>query len=518
MNKLNTTRQPRTRYVNTYEGGRGLKVGAEEELAFLTFASNFHDKFYETGKATLKRMEALVNQSRPEFVQQLARVARQEFNMRATPAALTAFYTLKHGQPDNDKLITDAFFRGDEIGDYLAVVESASRKGKVIPSAVRFARRVLQEQLNERKALRYARSGRAWSLAKIIRLSHARMGATPAQEALFNFVLAWNGEGSLTKAWETLPSAQRKLLPTIKQAVEGGDADGSISWERTISAAGAEKDWTRVVDKMGYMALLRNLRNFLQDVPAKNTEFWNTVTRRLADEEEVLASKQFPFRFYSAYKAIKDMQHAKTHAVIDALSTALDYSARNLPEFPEKTLIVIDASGSMSSGLLSDKSEMSYREVGEVLGAALFTTTGADVVHFGTTAYKHNGLDVNSGVLNTLNEFATVNHSTVRGIYMGRGGRKMVGHSTELGSIQSVVNVNDYDAIIVFSDMQLADSASSTLGNYKGKLYTVNMAGYEAQLDLRSNDVVAVGGWSEAVLRLMSLITRNQLIKYILDY
>ena len=54
---------------------------------------------------------------------------------------------------------------------------------------------------------------------------------------------------------------------------------------------------------MGYMALLRNLRNFDEAEIAEDVV--KHVKAVLADEDEVKRSRQFPFRFYSAFKATK---------------------------------------------------------------------------------------------------------------------------------------------------------------------------------------------------------------------
>lgn len=515
MSTLNATRRRNTTRLSTHEGGEGRKAEVREELAMLALSSFLGESFYESSTGTLKRMQNLVSKAPKSFVTQLARVARKEFNMRSTPAALIGFYTLEHGQPQDGRLTSDVFFRGDEIGDYLGTVASFSDNGKVIPSAVRFARTVLQDGMNERKALRYSNFNRDWNLAKAIRIAHARADATDAQKALFDFILLWKGEGSMTAAWDKLPVAERNLLPTIETAVRGGDSAGEISWERARSRGDS---WESIVGNMGYMALLRNLRNFLQDDGLANKrEFWNLVLNKLSDPNEVARSKQMPFRFLSAYKVIAPVKdywnrvttsefsnHPQYNAVLAAINTALDHSIGNLPSLGDNTLVVVDTSGSMDV-TVSDKSNVSYVEIGTLFGAALSKTGNGDTVCFGTKASKV--------PVNTAHSVLSIQESLVDPQLRSR-----LGHSTNMSTAFAQVNVNDYDTIVVFSDMQIHDEIRSALRGYGGRLYSVNLAAYEAQLAKAATNQYVIGGWSDATLKMMSILSQKSLVKFIEEY
>jgi len=506
MSTLNKRRVPGSRYatdtlIPTKEGGVGRKAGAEEELSILAVTTFLGDNFYEKADGTMSRLRSLAAQVDPEFLSQLARVARKEFNMRATPAALLGLHTLLHGQPRDGRVVPDVFQRGDEIGDYLATVSLFADNGKVIPSAVRFGRRVIQERMNERQALRYNNFSRNWNLAKIIRLTHARADATEAQRALYDFILLWKSEGSLSAAWEKLPAEMRLMLPLVESAVNGTDV-GSVSWERSRSAG---EDWTKLIGEMGYMALIRNLRNFLDAVPASNKEFWNTVTSRLSDEAEVSRSKQLPFRFISAFNALKGHKtHARYHALVAALEEGLDHSVGNLPSFKGRTLVVVDTSASMDSGV-SDKSEMSYVQIATLFGAAMFRAQDAEVVNFGTYA-EHVPLNKNSSVLSNQREL------------MDERRRARLGYGTNLSSAFAKVNIRDFQNIVIFSDMQIHDYIGPSLSSYTGHVYSVNLAPHEAQMQRVGSKHFSIGGWSDATLKLMSLLSDGNLVKYIRDY
>ena len=136
-----------------------------------------------------------------------------------------------------------------------------------------------------------------------------------------------------------------------------------LTWESELSANGNNaKTWEKLIDsgKVGYMALLRNLRNIIKANPSNI----QTVYDIIQDPERVRKSKQLPFRFYSAYKAVADIAGSK---VFDVLEAALESSVDNMPKLPGTTVIAVDVSGSMSSPV-SEKSEAKCYETAMLLG------------------------------------------------------------------------------------------------------------------------------------------------------
>jgi hypothetical protein len=113
------------------------------------------------------------------------------------------------------------------------------------------------------------------------------------------------------------------------------------------------EQWAILIEEMGYMALLRNLRNFdnaqLDPVLAQN------IKLRLSNPDEVKKSKQLPFRFYSAWLNVTDKRWA------DTLDAALQLSIPNIPQLDGRTLILIDTSGSMQCPM-SDPRDRGYKK------------------------------------------------------------------------------------------------------------------------------------------------------------
>jgi hypothetical protein len=100
-----------------------------------------------------------------------------------------------------------------------------------------------------------------------------------------------------------------------------------------------KEQWEILIHEMGYMALLRNLRNFDKVGVGKNIA--NRVAQTLADPAEVAKSKQLPFRFYTAWL------NTPTGRWREPLEAALQASIPNIPKLEGTTSILIDTSGSM---------------------------------------------------------------------------------------------------------------------------------------------------------------------------
>jgi 60 kDa SS-A/Ro ribonucleoprotein len=488
--------------IPTYEGGTAVTRPKELELTLNVLGSFMStDMFYETVDQRISKIQELTKTVSPAYVDKLAQVARNEFNLRTPPAVLMAIKTL-NGQEITAEVSNDVFSRGDEITEYLSAVKSLSEKKIFVNKAKKVAANTLAN-LTERKALRYMGGSKVMSLADAIRVSHP-VPRDAKQSALFKFVSLTEKEGTLTKAWEKLTDVERGNLPLVAKAVSGEDT-GEISWERAKSAG--QSDWTVLVKTMGYMAILRNLRNFLQDVPVSATDFWSTVTSKLADKTEVANSKQLPFRFYSAYKAIRGIGDTRLrNQLLNALTTALDYSAYNLPRLEGRTLVAVDTSGSMEGTAVSsrgnaktDVDPMSYREIGAVLGSAMALAQNATLVTWADTARVK---PLGRSVMDTVESY--------------RSGE--VGHGTDPNTISRAVRIEDYDNIIIFTDGQFHRNFNVPAG-FKGKIYFVDLSGYVPGFaDTNKSNVVTIGGWSDATLKLIAMNSKGGITEFVRNY
>lgn len=81
------------------------------------------------------------------------------------------------------------------------------------------------------------------------------------------------------------------------------------TWETQISIKGNKAEvWEQLIDhkKLPYMAMLRNLRNMIKTGISEKHHQW--VIKKLQDEGAVINSKQFPFRFFTAYEVLAELE------------------------------------------------------------------------------------------------------------------------------------------------------------------------------------------------------------------
>jgi hypothetical protein len=224
----------------------------------------------------------------------------------------------------------------------------------------------------------------------------------------------------------------------------------------------------------------------------------------LTNREAVLKSKLFPFRFYSAAKELEDVDSVFTSSILTALDTAMQYSAANIKGFNEndRVHVSVDTSGSMSARL-SDKSKVSYQDVGLIMGMLLQeVSTMVEVSIFGTTLKRVNLTKGNIlGNADKLAKYSDMVGSSTNGYLIPR----------DLIDRKAVV-----DRVVVFTDCQLYDSSSFFSSHRESfeklwkqyrkelsphaKLYIFDLAGYgNTPVSVNSDGVYLISGWSEKV-------------------
>lgn len=101
----------------------------------------------------------------------------------------------------------------------------------------------------------------------------------------------------LPGTWDQDKAGKRMKLPTPE------------TWETQISLRGNKASvWEELIDhhKLPFMAMLRNLRNLILACVSQRHHQW--VMNKLGDERAVVNSRQFPFRFFSAYEVLGELE------------------------------------------------------------------------------------------------------------------------------------------------------------------------------------------------------------------
>lgn len=484
--------------ITTHEGAAAYERDAKSELFLLAVTNMVSEPtFYEPGSHRDQRFINLVHRvtkEDPAWMLEFIPWLRRGGLMRSASVQAAAEY-VKAGGPNGRQVIASTLWRADEPGELLAYW--FSRYGRSLPAAVkRGVADAARHLYTEKAALKYDGKGNAWRMADVIQLAHVKP-TTPSQERLFKYLLdrRYGATGSDTSGLAFIENRQhlesvpdddrRKMLLNLS-------AGETWEWLSGWLPGGMDAEaWEAVIPHMGYMALLRNLRNF--DMVGVSAETKSKVIARLTDPEQVANSRQFPYRFYSAYANTGSLTWAA------ALELALELSTQNVPAIPGRTLVLTDTSASMTQPV-SARSNVCHYEI-----AALFAATVAKAsegVRLVSWADTHSIVPFNKGdsVLLTV---ATVKHR------IGRDG-----HGTRLMQALEAFR-GGFDRVVIFSDMQLMDRPGWGRApvNVRGiipvnvPVFVFNTGGYRpTPLEVGANNIYELGGFTDAVFRMIPLV------------
>lgn len=317
MARFNQTIAPVEPDTVNFAGGASFQKSVKLELVTLVANSLLVDKAYETAGGEKRRL-ILLTQHEPEFAAKLAIFARHNLNLRSVThliAATIPFAKIEGGW--KREFYRSVIRRPDDMLEIIAAYRMLG--GKSLPRAMKRGFADKLASFDEYQLKKYVGAGREWNLYDVINLTHP------------------------------------KRTPAIKAFMEG-KAEAK-TWEREISAAGGDKDarkasWAELLTsgKLGYMALVRNLRTLSSEVP----ELIDVIEAQLKDEERIRRSGILPHQLLVASESLRgDIALASLSHVdrlIDALDEAMKVSFQSCAELPGETLLAVDVSSSMQWG------------------------------------------------------------------------------------------------------------------------------------------------------------------------
>ena len=485
--------------VKTGEGHLGYERRDKSALFLLAAASlGGEDKFYETGAQSTARLVELVRKvavKDPAWTAAFLAWLRTEGNIRTASvvgAVEAADALVKAGIPGGRQIVASVLQRADEPGEAVAYWLATRGRKVLMPKAIKRGIADAAERLyTEFSFLKYDSERAGVRFGDVIDLVHP----DPSQgwrSELFRYAIEKRHNRGIEPGENlVMVRAARELRarfeenPRVLLDADALKAAG-FTWEDALSLAGTKLDkaeiWKSVLPTIGYMALIRNLRN-LDEAKVSDKDVAEAIAR-IQDPEQVAKSRQLPYRFYSAYKNAPSLRWGH------ALDVALNLSLQNIPVLGGRTLILIDTSGSMSGTNASARSTMTYQEIAGLFGIALGLKNEADVWAWATGSYQ----------------FEMKGTSVLRNLekYQGENGR--VGVGTELAqAIRASYVPGKYARMVVISDMQVMQ--------YDGGLipkeipsYFFNLGGYRAAAVQTKGQVYELGGLTDHTFKMITML------------
>jgi hypothetical protein len=389
-----------------------------------------------------------------------------------------------HNYPHMRQLVADVIQRADQITDmYAYALEVFGGKNKV-PMAIK---RGVGDAFNKFKEYHFAKYNRdgAVKFRDVLRIVHPE-AASVEQGAIFEKIMKETLEVPYT--WETELSRNGQL-PV------GERKSNAVLWTELVKSG-----------KVGYMALLRNLRN-IQAAGLAPEVLREHVTSVISDPKRVALSKQLPFDFIEAYNIVKDLDSKMATAV----SKAIDLSVGNMPQLGNKVWVIVDFSGSMGHDPMEgysgyNTSQQSAISTATTLAAALIKANGdADnlaVTLFGSSAKTLKSIDTNNSVLGIKKALLA---ERTGGIAGSTNFRAALAQKSSLGF--------EPDTIIVLTDGEVNGFPYGELKMIAGKnvvKLAVNLSVATTTPMSQNDGWYSVAGWSPAMFKWIPAIRNKE--------
>lgn len=463
--KLNTPRPA----IRTHEGGKAKHINAEQQLRRSVMSCLlWEDEHYESGESVAKRIIDGVKLVSPEVAQAVAVEAREKMKLRHVPLLIAREMARL---PQHKLLVAETLERiiqrPDELTEFCAIWQKGEKRplSKTLSAQAKKGLARAFGKFNEYSLAKYNRDG-AIKLRDVLFLCHAKPKDSD-QDIL----------------WKKLVDNKLATPDTWEVELSGGKAKKE-TWERLLSE-----------DKLGALALLRNLRN-MQTANVDDTLIREGIVKMKT--ERVL-----PFRFISAARFAPSME--------PELETAMFKCLDGAEKLQGHTVLLVDVSSSMNA-LLSGKSDlrrvdaayglaMLLREVCQRVSIFSFSMSLCEIPArrgFGLRdaidrSQEHGGTPLGLAIQCIYKEKG----QEVRSVGMGMYGTHSVDYKTQ--------GLNP-DRLIVITDEQSADVVPDPKS---GRGYMINVA--SAKNGVGYGAWTHLDGWSEQIVNYVQMLESTNL-------
>lgn len=484
MAKYNVKREPVVKKATTHQGGVGYTQKPEIELVGI-LSTGMGNSFYESEGEREKRFKQLIDQIAKKdkvFAAKAMIYARTVFGQRSV-SHFGSVELIPHLQGDSlgkryfskrDKKAKRGgiVYRLDDMTEILGAYFAKNGADAPIPNSIKKGFKDAIENADAYELAKYQMKGRSVSLVDIVNLVHPKETEKNGTVDIDRetYLKATKGtkyevpEGQEIDEVLRVPALRALVLGILKQfnTVEDKNTEagkevaekvksGEITKEQADKELNEKKteNFGELIKtkKIGYLALLRNLRNIIK---TGETELLDEACELLVEPKFIRKSLVWPHQIDLALEVmLTEFSGRQLQKVAKALGDAYELSIPNLQELlPEgKTAVVFDSSGSMQGNRrlpINAKQTInsSPAEKAALIAATFAKGVGGDVYHFADNAREITGWNPNDSINTLKREFLSHNGE--------------VGYGTNFASSIELMERagKQYDRIVIVSDCQ----------------------------------------------------------------
>lgn len=517
--------------VRNEAGGSAYVLGQKHTLAQFAATGCFNGTYYADADSQLDTLKSLIAQVNDNvFLAKLAVYSRERAFMKDMPAALTATLAAR-----DTVLFHKAFDRAIDNGRVLRTLFQMIRSGqfgrKSLSSSLQ---RAFQRWLNTAspEKLLSASIGHDPSLRDILRMARPTPSDN-ARRAMFGW-LTDKEQSKWAPATEADLPEQIRLLVAFRTAetaeqqvalLQGPLGDGNrpalhARWDLLADTAKGPLVWAAIARTMGPQALRMNLNTLQRHGVFEDAAMVQTVADRLADENEIRRSRQFPYQYFAAYLNASD---EVPHKIKAALHKAAEIACGNVPELPGPVIIGLDTSGSMSCAITGNRgrgatSKMRCVDVAALFAAAILRRNPDSVIiPFDTQAYDAK-VDPSDSILSLSERLAEYGGGgtdcsiPLREANARHSKRKLAGcmlvsdnESWVCDNRAFAYGTNGSTGVMTEWQEFVKNQVRLSGGNTDGpKLVCINIQPYGSTQAPERSDILNIGGFSDAVFNVVA--------------
>ena len=468
------------------EGAPAYAYGAQHKLAQLAVTGTFGQTFYQDAQAELETAVELAETVDAHFLAQTAVYARETGYMKDMPAVLLAVLARR-----DPVLFRQVFNRVVTHGKMLRTFVQVMRSGQTGRKSLGTApKAMVQTWLNSAsdRALLHTNVGRDPSLADVLKMVHPKP-RDKTREALFAWVLGKPAD---------LTALPREVQDWMAFKETGEGPLPQVPFQMLTQLPLTTEHWAQLARNGSWQMVRQSLNTFLRHGVFDDPAMVALVAEKLRDPEAVTKARAFPYQLMVAALNVGDEMPVE---VREALHDAMELAVRNVPKVVGEVVVGPDVSGSMMSSVSGYRrgatSRVRHVDVAALVAAAfLRVNRRATVLPFHETVVKTR-LDARDTVLTNAEKLTQ----------LGWGG-------TNVSAPLKWLNDRDRapDLVVFVSDNQSwADTRPGRgtammrewemlkTANPRAKMVCVDIAPYGTTQALERDDVMNVGGFSDAV-------------------
>ena len=493
-----------SRTLHNEAGGPAFAFSPEHALAQYAVTGTFHGTYYASDAEQLEKVKELAGAVAPELVAKIAIYCRKHGRMKDVPAFLVAHLATRDVALMRrvfPQIIDDARM----LRAFVAIVRSGVTGRKSFGTAPKRALRAWFAARTPETIFRQS-IGQSPSMSDVIKMvrpppRNDKGEADAVREALYGYLIGKN--------------VDRSFLPPLAIAYEAFKSAGGplpdVPFEMLTALPLRKEHWTDLAKRMTFGQLRQNLHTLFRHGVLADPQMVEHIAERLADADAIRRSRTMPYQLLAAHRAIDEKLPRK---IVQALGCAVEHAVSNVPTVSGRVALCPDVSGSMHSPVTGNRGSATSKvrciDVAALATAAFLRKNEAAKVipfsdHVVPLPRPLNALDSivdNAKLLSSLPSGGTACAAPLR----------WLNENDEAPDL--VVFVSDNQS---WSDFGATLDSSGSAGtpmaeewnrlrerNPRAKLVLIDLQPYRTTQVENRDDVLNVGGFSDAVFDVVS--------------